>query len=127
MVVLDTNIIIDHIRSYGQSHLQILNDRYGQKDLAISVLTIQELYRGESTLINKEEIKLTNIIAPLTILQYNYQTAKLAGEITRDSKRLIEFADAAIAATCILNKATLATLNIKDFNKIPGIKLEKLF
>ncbi len=44
----------------------------------------------------------------------------------RDSKTPIQFADAAIAATAIINGAELYTLNKKDFEKIPGLLLYRL-
>ncbi len=56
-------------------------------------------------------------------LPYTYEIAELAGSLTRDSKQLLLFADAAIAATALSNGASLATLNKKDFATIPGIEL----
>ena len=57
-------------------------------------------------------------ISPLKILPYTYEVAQLAGEIARDLEFPIELADAAIAATTILNGGTLLTLNKKDFSGI---------
>lgn len=37
--------------------------------------------------------------------------------------RPIDRADAQIAACCIVTGATLATRNVKDFEKIPGLKV----
>ena len=57
-------------------------------------------------------------ITPLQILSFTYEIAQLAGELARDLKRSIEFADAAIAATAITNGARLLTLNSKNFKEI---------
>jgi predicted nucleic acid-binding protein len=54
---------------------------------------------------------------------YTYETAKLAGEIARDLERPIELADAAIAATTIINRGELLTINKKDFAAIPLLQL----
>ncbi|MBI2111514.1 MAG: PIN domain-containing protein, partial [Nitrosarchaeum sp.] len=48
--------------------------------------------------------------------------AVLAGDLAR--KHNIEIPDAIIAATALLNEATLVTRNIKDFERVENLKLE---
>jgi len=125
MVILDTNIIIDHLRQAKtkDSRLVRIAKQKPKESLAMSMISIQELYEGEST---KDEIKeqfLLATIAPLKILPYTYKMAQLAGEIARDLRRPIELADAAIAATVIERGACLFTLNKKDFRNIKGLEL----
>ena len=124
MVILDTNIIIDHLRQTRQkdSLLLQLSRQKPKENLAISMLSIQELYEGKSTKNKEKEKDLLATIAPLRILPYDYETAKLAGEIARDLKRPIELADAASAATAILTGARLFTLNKKDFHGIKDVE-----
>ncbi|OGE38332.1 hypothetical protein A3B45_00800 [Candidatus Daviesbacteria bacterium RIFCSPLOWO2_01_FULL_39_12] len=125
MVVIDTNVIIDHLRQKGSSDslLSKLLKQIELNEAAISFITIQELFAGQST-INKEiEEWILKIINPYQILPYTFEVAKLAGEIDRDSKNQIDFPDAAIAATAILNKTSLLTLNKKDFKGIKDLKL----
>ena len=86
-------------------------------------MSIQELYEGQSTRDPVIEKNLLSTLALLEILPYNYEVAKLAGEIARDIKRSIDLADVAIAATAILNHAELATLNKKDFLGIDDLEL----
>ncbi|OGK10219.1 hypothetical protein A2767_02095 [Candidatus Roizmanbacteria bacterium RIFCSPHIGHO2_01_FULL_35_10] len=64
---------------------------------------------------------LLSIISNLEILPYNYDVSRLAGKIIRDTSRYVGFADAAIAATAVVNDAELFTLNKKDFQDIKGI------
>lgn len=125
MVILDTNIIIDHLRrsQKGDSLFLQIAKKVAREDLAISIITVQELYRGKSTLVKEEEEKMFKIISLLRIMPYTYEIAQLAGEITRDLDHLIEFADSAIAATTILNDAILYTLNKKDFINIKKLKI----
>ena len=92
--------------------------------LAISVITIQELYEGKSTRDSTKEQGMLATIAPLKIVPYTFEVAQLAGSIARDLLRPIELADAAIAATAILNGASLYTLNGKDFKGILDLSLE---
>lgn len=125
MVVLDTNVIVDHLRQTdtAQTYLMKIAEEVSKENLAISIITIQELYEGESTRNEREEERLLATISPLKILPYIYETAQLAGEIARDLKRPIELADAAIAATTIVNGASLFTLNKKDFRGIENLEL----
>jgi tRNA(fMet)-specific endonuclease VapC len=125
MVVVDTNIIIDHLRQRGKEDtvLMGLAQNIAKENLAISVVTVQELYEGKSTMEKDEEEYLLATLSPLAIFPYNYDVAQLAGEIARDLSRDIEFADAAIAATAIVNEASLASLNRKDFQDIKDLEL----
>ena len=125
MVVLDTNIIIEHLRQpkTKESTLIKLVKKKPKEVLAISIITIQELYEGKSTKDQAKEQALLATISPLKILPYTYEVAQLAGEIARDLNRAIELADAAIAATAILSGAQLLTLNKKDFLGIKNLEL----
>lgn len=126
MVILDTNIIIDHLRlqKKGQDSKLMEIARLKSKEvLAISMISIQELYEGQSTKDEKMEQYLLATISPLKILPYTYEVAQLAGEIARDLGFSIELADAAIAATTILNGGVLLTLNKKDFLGIKNLSV----
>lgn len=125
MVILDTNIIIDHLRQSGKGETPLMEIacQIAKKKLAISVITVQELYEGRSTKRKAKEEYLLATIVPLKILPYTYEVAQLAGEIARDLKQSIELADAAIAATAIINAASLFTLNQKHFKNIRNLQL----
>lgn len=128
MVILDTNIIIDHLRqrkNQAESALMTIAKTNSKQALALSLISIQELYEGRSMRYEQQEQYLLAIISPLKILPYTYEVAQLAGEIARDVGRPIELADAATAATAILNGATLLTLNKKDFIGIERLVLEE--
>lgn len=127
MVILDTNIIIEHLRlKSGQtSRLANFVAKHPKDTLALSMVSLQELYEGRSTRDPAKEKDLLATIAPLKILPYTYEVAKLAGELARDHKDPVELADAAIAATAIINTHKLFTLNTKDFLHFPGLELLK--
>ena len=126
MVVLDTNIIIDHLRQSPNKEtlLKSIARKTQKEDLAISVLTVQELYEGKSTRDEEKEAYLLATIIPLRILPYTYEVAQLAGKIARDAKHPLEFSDAAIAATAITYGASLLTLNRQHFTSIPELEIE---
>lgn len=126
MVILDTNIIIDHLRQSPNKEtlLKSIARKTRKEDLAISVITVQELYEGKSTLNEEKEAYLLATITPLRVLPYTYEIAQTAGKIARDLKQPVEFADAAIAATAITYGASLLTLNKQHFSGIPDLEIE---
>ena len=124
MVVIDTSVIIDHLRkSADDSTLLKLFEKHPNETFCISLVSIQELYEGQSTRDELKENQLTITLSSLEILPYLMETAKLAGKIARDAKTPIDFADAAIAATTLNNQAKLCTLNEKHFEGIPNLEL----
>lgn len=127
MVILDTNIVIDHLRqqTHKNSLLVHLAEKHPKEVLALSVISVQELYEGRSTKSKQKEQFLLATITPLKILPYTYEIAQLAGKIARDIEVSIELADTAIAATAIIYNASLFTLNKKDFVWIKNLELYK--
>lgn len=126
MVILDTNIIIDHLRQYPRNKKSVLDDiikKITPNNLFLSVISMQELFAGDSTRNKQLEEWVLDVISPFKILPYTEKIARLAGQIERDLGRLIEFPDAAIAATAIINRASLFTLNKKDFRGIKNLEL----
>ncbi len=126
MVILDTNIIIEHLRLKGSKDSILIEvaKKYPLNDLAISIATVQELYSGKSSKNALESQRLALTLSGFQILDYDYNIAKKAGEIARDLHRKIYFVDAILASTAILNGAKLVTLNVKDFDDIDGLVIE---
>jgi len=124
MVIIDTNIIIDHLRRpSNDSILSVLSKKYGGEEIGISVVSIQELYEGKSTIVPTKETQMMAVIGQLNVLPYDIDVARLAGKIARDSKIIIDLADATVAATTIIHEGELLTLNTKHFQGIPNLKL----
>lgn len=123
--MLDTNIIIDHLRVYrkSDSYFAKIVRLMSKEVFALSSISIQELYIGQSSKDIRKEKEMLLIIRALQLLPYTYEVAQLAGEIARDRSTAIGFADAAIAATTMLNGCHLFTLNKKDFTGIKDLQL----
>ena len=129
MVVVDTNIIIDHLRrGVRKSALVKLEAKMPDEKLLISMITIQELYEGRSVDDAGAEKDMLATLAGLEILPFGYEEAKRAGELNRylSLEDKIESADAAIAATCMVNDCKLATLDKKDFAGIEGLEMVEI-
>jgi predicted nucleic acid-binding protein len=124
MVVFDTSLIIDYLRNQGdrKTLFEEAVEKLEDENLAISVLTVQELFQGKSLGDEEEEKRVLEVIAPFEVLEYTIDIAKRAGKIARENSGA-SFVDAAIAATAITYGVQLATLNRKDFEKIKGLEL----
>lgn len=125
MVIIDTNIIIDHLRQTHsrQTQYQKILKKYKLKSLSISTITVQELYVGKSS-IEKQETNIIRLLSNLKMYSLTTKIAKEAGILMQHNQSL-QLADAAIAATAVHYGASLATLNTKDFKGVPGLKLLK--
>lgn len=124
-VVIDTNIIIDYLRQEGKrerkNQLEVILEKKNIIPL-LSAATIQELFAGQSSKESRQETRIRKILTLFETLVINEEVAEMAGKTMRDALPIIQFADAQIAATAILEKAFLLTKNKKDFANIRGIR-----
>lgn len=123
-VVIDTSIIIDHLRQFKntKTHLETILEDIAT-ELFISTDVIQELFAGKSSKEEEPEDEIRRILRSFKTIDVTPEIAELAGQIMRDSKLTVQFADAAIAATAIINGAQLFTLNKKDFQGIDNLEV----
>ena len=121
MILCDTDIFIEAFKN--NKLVTDLLRRIGFQKIALSVITIMELYFGA---LNKRELaKIKSRLQKLEIFN-------LDKEITETAINLIEryakshgfhIPDALIAATAICSGMELLTYNVKDFKFIEGIRL----
>lgn len=120
-LLLDTSVIIDFLRRKDKKDTFL--KKLSRQDLYISIVTHTELYCGksvwESKTANQELKKLFSIFTILPLITGISQNAGKIKAYNHDRTIL----DCIIAATSIVHNLDLATLNIKDFEKIQGIKL----
>lgn len=82
MVILDTNIIIDHLRrSPEESKLIKIIESFPEERMGVSVISIQELYEGRSTLNAEAEKNLLTTLTKMEVLPYTYEVASLTKKI----------------------------------------------
>jgi len=127
-VILDTSVIIDHVRGKDKTLIKLLQLQQEKKvEILVPVLVIFEFYSGLS-LKNKEIFNKTEeLFSRFKIVELSPEVAKLAAEINRKKKlyKKIGAVDILIAAMAKYYSATLATKNTKDFQLIPGLKYLK--
>lgn len=123
-ILVDTSIIVDFLRRKDRGNtifFNLIEDKY---QLYASIITHTESYAGKKIWENKyamDELEL--LLNRITILPLQENISKKAGEIK--AKNGADVLDAIIAATSIIHDLDLATLNIKDFERIKGLKLFK--
>ncbi len=128
MYLLDTNIVsywmrgnesvIDRIRSCSPS------------DLALSTITLAEILYGiEKSPLKKKErlLKIEKISSLLEIYSFDEMAAAEYAVIRarlENKGTVISERDTQIASIAMANKLTVVTHNVKEFSRIPKLKVE---
>ena len=121
MILCDTNILIEFYK--GNSDVVGELQKIGLPNLAVSVITAGELYFGA-----RDKREMGSIRKHLSLMRQ----IPLDSDISNRFSNLLEdFAlshrlsipDALIAATTLSQDIPLYTLNLKDFQFIPGLKI----
>jgi predicted nucleic acid-binding protein len=121
MVLCDTNILINLFNGNANT-LKSLND-IGLDNIAISDITVMELYQGMG---NKAELlQMKKKLKFYDTIQIDIQTSVLATELIEKFRlsHSLQIPDAIIGATAIIHHIPLFTYNIKDFNFMPHLQL----
>ena len=124
--LLDTSWIIRHLwgaAAYSQTIRNI-----GAPQLAISIVSLAELYEGvfRSSRRADAEQALTLALTGITLLPIDDATCRLFGEHRarlRQSNQLIGDVDLLITATCLHHALPLLTTNPAHFQRIPGLTI----
>lgn len=121
-VLLDTSVLINFLHGKPEA-LALFRDLTSRRvALAISCITVAELYAGIRL---GEEVETARLIDSLDCLPLTGEIAKKAGLIRAEQRRLgrtFALDDLMIGATAIAYGFPLITDNRKDF-EIPGIEL----
>ena len=127
MILLDTNICIYIIN--GVSHIQEHSKRYKPSDIYISSISAAELLYGaiKSSMAEVARNKVYLYMAKINVLDFGIADALEYGNIRAyltKKGELIGPLDMLIAAQALANNFTLITNNIREFRRVPGIKVE---
>ncbi|TSJ39503.1 type II toxin-antitoxin system VapC family toxin [Mucilaginibacter corticis] len=121
MVLCDTNIFI-HAFNGRQDTIDKLQE-IGLSQIAVSVITVMELYQGMS---NKTELaQMKKRMKYYNVVAIDNNTSNLAADFIEHFKlsHNLQIPDAIIGATAVVHQIPLFTYNVKDFNFLPDIKL----
>jgi tRNA(fMet)-specific endonuclease VapC len=126
--VLDTDTCIYAIKQRSESVVARLRTTAGD-DLAVSSATVAELRYGaiRSAKPRENAERLERFLLPLRKLAFDDRAAGhfavLKHHLTRTGQP-IGAMDMVIAATVLAADATLVTNNIREFGRVPGLKIE---
>ncbi len=128
MYLLDTNICINIIKKKPVDVLKTLKTK-SKKDIYVSSITIAELEYGvaNSKFPEKNKIALIEFLSIFIILPFDDTDAVEFGIIKTDLEtkgKLIGPKDLLIAGQAKSKKLILVTNNIKEFERVEGLKLE---
>jgi tRNA(fMet)-specific endonuclease VapC len=127
LYLLDTDWIVDVLNGQERA-IQIVLE-LAPAGLAVSIITYGELYEGaafahdpEPALAGLHSFLKGKAILPLTqpIME---RFAHIRGSLPKSIRQQIGDFDILIAATCLAHNVTFLTRNLKDFQKIPNLKL----
>ena len=128
MFLLDTNICIYIIKKKPVDVLKILKTK-SKNDIYVSSITIAELEYGvaKSQFPEKNRLALIEFLSIFNILPFDDTDAVEFGLIKTDLEkkgRIIGPMDLLISAQAKSKKLILVTNNIKEFERVEGIKIE---
>lgn len=115
-LLLDTNIILEHLRSSALTALP-------EEHFFTSAVVVTELLRYPGIL-DDEITWIDNFLDIIEIIPVDEAIARRAGLLGRTRKTKIP--DLLIAASALEHGLTLCTNNIRDFKNIPGLKVKKV-
>ena len=135
-LILDSSVIIEAERK-GHSVEQLLEhvkELFGEVEIALCPVTVAELvhgvYRANTTQIRErrrafiDELKRHVPVHPVT-----EETAEIVGQISGEQAAKgirLPFDDLAIGAAALEQSYAVATLNVRHFERIPGLVVRRI-
>ena len=128
MYLLDTNhciFLINH--KFPQVGRRLARQKVGA--VAVSTITTAELWHGVENSARKEQNQaaLGKFLLPLEVLPFDEKAAQTYGNIRCQLERMgkmIGAMDLLIAAHAVSSGAVLVSQNLREFQRVPGLKLE---
>ena len=128
LFMLDTNICIYIIKNHPPPVVQKMK-QFSPSDLVISSITVCELEYGASKSVNPERNRQTllKFLTPFEIRPFDEAAAFHYGEIRTHLERNgapIGAMDMLIAAHARSVSLSLVTNNVREFERVPGLRAE---
>ncbi len=128
MILLDTNICIYIIKRKPNEVLHHFQ-QYHPGDIGISSITLAELQYGvaKSQAQQSNSEALSEFLIPIEILPFDESATQAYGSIRTLLERqgnIIGAMDLLIAAHAVSLDAILVTNNVKEFERVPNLKIE---
>lgn len=121
MILVDSDVLIAHLRGIVAAREWLLDARKRTGPLAVSVVSVAEISGGMRS---GERRAVTRLLDSLRALPVDRSVAWRAGQLRRRfhrSHQAIGIADYLIAATAELHGCELATLNVRHFPMVEDL------
>jgi tRNA(fMet)-specific endonuclease VapC len=123
---LDTNTVIDFFRGRGRVAERLLAVR--PSEIGLPAISAYETWVGVlgSRSAEQRTIQYQEFLAAIEVLPFDTATARTAAEIRLALQRRGETIgpmDTLIAATALANGATLVTRNLREFSRVPDLRI----
>ena len=120
---LDTNAIIYYIKD-DRAVIEIIEGILAKNSqLYVSTISEVELFRFPG-LDDEEARRIDALLGTVSIISVDSRVARWAAELGKLYG--METADSIIAATAIFTGTILLTRNIRDFKKVPALRVERI-
>ena len=125
IVMVDTSILIDYYRKTDKTNAVWVGLVEKNYSFVISSITKYEIYSGAT----ESQIEFwNNVLRAIAVIPFDANCVDKAVEINtslKKKRKQIDIADLFIAATAITNNLSIATLNLKHFERIDELKILK--
>jgi tRNA(fMet)-specific endonuclease VapC len=128
MFLLDTNICIYIMKRHPPQVLQKF-EAVGDQPVGISVITLAELeygvFKSQAQVRNRKMLEA--FLLNVEVIDWDENAARVYGEICTDLEKkgtIIGQMDLMIAAHCLSLDRILVTNNVREFERVPGLKIE---
>jgi tRNA(fMet)-specific endonuclease VapC len=127
-IMLDTNICIYLIKKQPPSVLERFST-FPVGDIGISIVTLAELHYGveKSRHQARNRTALDQFIAPLEVAEFDREASHVYGRlraVLEETGTLVGGMDLLIAAHAVSLGTKLVTNNVREFRRIPGLRVE---
>lgn len=126
--LLDSNTCIYALKNRPPEVLERLR-LVGRQSVAVSVITVLELRHGaeRSVAPTVAHQRLDRFLSPLHVVLFDEEAARVGARIRADLQRRgtpIGDLDMLIAATALARDMTLVTNNLREFERVAGLRTE---
>jgi tRNA(fMet)-specific endonuclease VapC len=124
--VLDTNTLLDYFRGKGKVAANLLAVSPGE--VALPAIVAYEVWVGVlgSQNARRRQAQYEQFLATVEVLPFDSAVGRRAAELRHALERRGEGIgplDTLIAATALANNATLVTRNVREFGRVPRLKV----
>jgi tRNA(fMet)-specific endonuclease VapC len=123
MILLDTSVLIELFRARDKSKTLFFQLSENEEEFAVSSITHYEIYIGANI---KQVDFWTRFFRFVGVIPFDKKCSIEAAKIYKDLKaknKLIELPDLFIAATALTNDFSIATCNVRHFERIVNLTI----